>query len=58
MGSNDVGSVAAHYLFKAAYGVVIHDASNPTSTYRNQDFYYDWDAHGRTAGLDLARCQF
>ncbi len=37
-GSNDVGSATAHCLFKAGYGVVIHDDPKPTSTRRKMAF--------------------
>lgn len=37
-GSNDVGSAAAHCLFKAGYGAVIHDDPKPTSTRRKMAF--------------------
>jgi xanthine dehydrogenase accessory factor len=37
-GSNDVGSAVAHALFKANYGVVIHDVAQPSATRRKMAF--------------------
>ncbi len=37
-GSNDVASAAAHCLFQAGYGVVVHDAPRPTVTRRRMAF--------------------
>lgn len=37
-GSNDVASAAAHGLFQAGYGVVIHDVPSPTVTRRRMAF--------------------
>lgn len=37
-GSGDVGSAVAHALFKANYGVVIHDVKKPSATRRKMAF--------------------
>jgi xanthine dehydrogenase accessory factor len=37
-GSGDVGSAVALVLFKAGYGVVIHDSAQPTATRRKMSF--------------------
>jgi xanthine dehydrogenase accessory factor len=37
-GSGDVASAVAHILFKAGFGVVIHDSPQPTATRRRMSF--------------------
>jgi xanthine dehydrogenase accessory factor len=37
-GSGDIGSAIAHFLFKAGYGVVIHESTQPTTTRRKMAF--------------------
>ena len=37
-GVGDIGSAVAHYLFRAGYGVVIHDDPKPTTTRRGMAF--------------------
>ena len=37
-GAGDVGSAVAHRLFAAGYGVVLHDAPDPTVTRRGMAF--------------------
>ena len=37
-GANDVGSAVAHCLFRAGYGVVLHEMPQPASTRRRMSF--------------------
>jgi xanthine dehydrogenase accessory factor len=37
-GVGDIGSAVAHHLFRAGYGIVMHDDPQPTTTRRGMAF--------------------
>jgi xanthine dehydrogenase accessory factor len=51
-GSGDVGSAAAHILFKSGYQVVLHDSANPSATRRKMAFCDAiFDGHAELVGI-------
>src|SRR6266536_1883816 len=55
-GVNDVGSAVAHALFRAGYGVVLHDGPSPATSRRGMAFADAvFDGEGILAGVRACR---